>query len=322
MKKIIRFIIMFQCLITFKLYSQSLGLNIPNNFDPPNVNDTIFNFAIIGFTNPIPLNYDLRTLNQVSPVKNQGGCESCYIFTSIAAYESNYLRKFGYLPEDIDVSEQQIINCLKNNSCGGGWMKEVFEYMMTNNVTTEENYPTTSSQSTCNPPNNDRFFNVASYGFVSNSVQNFFSGNIKNIKKAILAHGGIASVVKAGNNTFRGYTGGLYTIDDGDAIDHAVLIIGWDDNRSAWLIKNSWGTGWGESGYMWIQYGVSGIGSICNWVEAGQNGAPFVFEQAIQNTPIGGIVNLPIGDYELRNAPFIIDKKITLNAMNGIFAIK
>jgi hypothetical protein len=67
-----------------------------------------------------------------------------------------------------------------------------------------------------------------------------------------------------------GYSGGVFTIDEssacGGGVNHAVILVGWDDDYGAWRLKNSWGTGWGESGYMWIQYGISNIGTNAAYV--------------------------------------------------------
>jgi cathepsin L len=52
-------------------------------------------------------------------------------------------------------------------------------------------------------------------------------------------------------------------------INHAVLLIGWDDEKQAWLIKNSWGEQWGEKGFAWIKYGSNNIGVFAAWVDTG-----------------------------------------------------
>ncbi|UCH92091.1 MAG: C1 family peptidase [Candidatus Aminicenantes bacterium] len=53
-------------------------------------------------------------------------------------------------------------------------------------------------------------------------------------------------------------------------VNHGVTLIGWDNNKGAWLIKNSWGSGWGEKGYMWIAYNCNNIGYAASWVQPGE----------------------------------------------------
>lgn len=75
---------------------------------------------------------------------------------------------------------------------------------------------------------------------------------------------------------FQAYTGGVFDEHTKSFpwINHGVTIIGWDDSKHAWLIKNSWGTGWGETGggsergYMWIDYSTNNIGIATAWVDA------------------------------------------------------
>jgi cathepsin L len=69
-------------------------------------------------------------------------------------------------------------------------------------------------------------------------------------------------------SAFQHYTGGVFNERDGGNVNHGVTLIGWDDNKQAWLIKNSWGTGWGEDGYMWINYNSNSIGYRAAWVQA------------------------------------------------------
>lgn len=67
---------------------------------------------------------------------------------------------------------------------------------------------------------------------------------------------------------FQSYTSGVFNENDNSGINHGVTLIGWDDNRNAWLIKNSWGTNWGDNGYMWINYNSNNIGYAAAWVKA------------------------------------------------------
>jgi hypothetical protein len=71
-------------------------------------------------------------------------------------------------------------------------------------------------------------------------------------------------------DNFQNYTSGVYDMNDesGSIPNHSVQIIGWDDDRYAWLIKNSWGSGWGEGGFGWIKYNTNLIGAYATWVEA------------------------------------------------------
>jgi hypothetical protein len=69
-------------------------------------------------------------------------------------------------------------------------------------------------------------------------------------------------------NAFRAYTGGVFNESSTGDVNHGVTLIGWDDAKQAWRIKNSWGPGWGESGYMWIDYQSNSIGYGASWVQA------------------------------------------------------
>ena len=79
------------------------------------------------------------------------------------------------------------------------------------------------------------------------------------LKRAVLERGPIAVAVSVGNNFF-GYTGGVFTYNSQEGINHAVVVVGWDDSMGAWLVRNSWSSAWGMGGHMWIAYGVSSVG--------------------------------------------------------------
>ena len=79
------------------------------------------------------------------------------------------------------------------------------------------------------------------------------------MKSVLLRRGPLAVAVSVGNEFFA-YKSGVFSYNRHATSNHGVTIIGWHDSLNAWLIRNSWGIGWGMAGYMWITYGVSGIG--------------------------------------------------------------
>jgi cathepsin L len=93
---------------------------------------------------------------------------------------------------------------------------------------------------------------------------------VEALKRAIVEHGPVAASVWT-DREFHRYRKGVYegsaAVKPGTS-NHVVLITGWDDERGAWRVQNSWGLKWGESGYMWIRYGANNVGLNAAWVVA------------------------------------------------------
>jgi len=94
---------------------------------------------------------------------------------------------------------------------------------------------------------------------------------VDEVKEAICAHGAVAASVRA-TPAFHHYTGGVFNEHDPGPTNHAILLVGWDDSKGAWLLKNSWTTNWGENGYMWIAYDSNSVGHAAAWVHAARSG--------------------------------------------------
>jgi len=200
-----------------------------------------------------------------TPVKNQGGCGSCWAFAATAAFEHTY-KKFYHAT--LNLSEQDAVACGRTcanadcGSCGGGHSYKAFDFMKCKAISNEAYYPYNISRS-----NNcyRRQKTNAVYYWGALPFSNDTGTARRNLIKAYVnAYGAVVTYLKAGVSTFLGYGGGVYNgypSRPGGPIDHAVIIVGYSDALGAWIIKNSWGTNWGPyGGYAWVSYNACNIG--------------------------------------------------------------
>ena len=90
---------------------------------------------------------------------------------------------------------------------------------------------------------------------------------VEQLKTALVKHGPIVAGIYY-DRCLANYRGGVFNEQNNNSINHVVVLIGWDDDKMAWLIKNSWGTEWGENGFGWIKYGSNNIGQFAAWIDA------------------------------------------------------
>jgi cathepsin L len=196
--------------------------------------------------------------SRMPAIRNQGGCGSCWAFTAMGAYEGTYRLRFNAV---IDTSEQHIVSCAGAGSCAGGWWDPVFTWMLGTKVRTEAQTPYTASNGVCTPAPAGTY-KAAAWGFVTVKAE---VPTVAQLKSALVTHGPLAVAVRV-TPAFQAYTAGVFNQNDTGWINHGVVIVGWDDSKGAWRIRNSWGTGWGDNGYMWIKYGSNSIGYAAAWV--------------------------------------------------------
>ena len=211
------------------------------------------------YGDPNAANFDLRDIDGVTAVKDQGNCGSCWAFTSLASIESSHKLLNG---EDLDLSEQQLVDCSPNDGCSGGWYFYVFEWLTyyDKSVGLEEYLPYNQNENGCS-------FSGESDIKLANWSVLPADASTADIKEALVTHGALSVALKSNTPQFLNYTGeGVITGNEDAVIDHAVAVVGWDDEKGAWLIKNSWGSSWGENGYGWVKYGSSGL-SYFSWAD-------------------------------------------------------
>ncbi len=187
-------------------------------------------------------------------IRNQGSCGSCWAFGTTGAHEAAYGWQAGWV---LNLSEQQLLDCNPYGySCNGGWW--AFSNCYSPGLTTESNYPYVGYKKSCTVTSPYYPISSAYYVYSSSSV-----APTSYIKADIQTYGNVAAAVYV-NSAFQYYTSGTFSSCQNYSVNHAIVLCGWDDSRGAWRLKNSWGTGWGEGGYMWITYGCSRVGySAC-----------------------------------------------------------
>jgi C1A family cysteine protease len=181
----------------------------------------------------------------VTPVKNQGSCGACWAFSTTGCMEGAIAIAHGSL---VSLSEQQLIDCswsYGNLGCNGGLMDNAFKYAETHGLCTEAAYPYTAKDGTCHSSKCSASPYTHLKGFTD--VQ-----HNENALGASVDIGPVSVAIEADQPAFQMYSGGVFSAPCGQQLDHGVLVVGYgsDNGTPYWKVKNSWGTSWGEQGYI------------------------------------------------------------------------
>jgi C1A family cysteine protease len=181
-----------------------------------------------------------------TPVKNQGYCGSCWAFSATEQIESDSMRTLG---TSYILSPEQITQCANvAQGCGGGWTEVAYKYVTNaGGIVTEANYPYTSYlgvTGTCAVNVGQAVIGVKGYTTISGESQ---------MASYVQSTGPLSVCLDA--NSWNSYTGGIMSVC-GKSVDHCVQAIGVDASSGGyWLVRNSWGSDWGESGNIRLAYG-------------------------------------------------------------------
>jgi cathepsin L len=191
---------------------------------------------------------DWTTKGAVTPVKNQGQCGSCWAFSTTGGLEGAWQLSSGNLAS---LSEQQFVDCSKENSgCNGGLMDKGFDFAKGTAIATEDSYPYTAADGSCK----SSFTTAIPQGSVTGYTD--VAHDADSLKSA-LDKNPVSVAIQADQSVFQQYTGGVITSGCGSNLDHGVLAVGYDGNTIK--VKNSWGSSWGESGYVSMDASQCGI---------------------------------------------------------------
>jgi KDEL-tailed cysteine endopeptidase len=198
-----------------------------------------------------PTSLDWRDHGAVSSVKDQGQCGSCWTFSATGAIEGAWAIAKGEL---VDLSEQELVDCATgisygSNGCNGGEMEGAFKYVIAHGQCDLASYPYTSGVS----KTGGSCQTCAKVATISSCSD--VKPNDQISLKAAVTQQPVAIAIEADTRYFQSYASGILTSPScGTSLDHGVLIVGYGESNGQkyWLVKNSWGTTWGDAGYVKI----------------------------------------------------------------------
>jgi len=218
------------------------------SYRPPTVRETR-PLYVASSDADLPEELDWRDQNVVTAVKDQEDCGGCWAFSAIASLESQVILVTG---SQVLLSEQNLLDCSTqhgNAGCDGGFVDGGYKYIQNNGgVDTEQSYPFIDATGVCS-------FNESNIGAKISLYTGITEYSEDDLQDAVVNVGPIAVCIDATDN-FQLYSEGVFNDNTCknkyDLLNHCVLAAGYgvDDGSDYWLVKNSWGTSWGEEGYI------------------------------------------------------------------------
>lgn len=199
-------------------------------------------------TADLPKTFDWREVSDVvTPVRSQGNCGSCVSFGLAKSFEGALMVQTGRGPYNF--AEQEILSCRKGDAfgCNGAYMTAA-GYVSTKGLGSEEDFPYRARAVACKKI--DTVEKAESYKLLNRASKEV-------IKAALIKYGPMFVTVQAGGRGWSGRTGKITSCKKTNGSNHVLTLIGYDEK--GWILRNSWGTGWGDGGDSWIGYNCDGV---------------------------------------------------------------
>jgi C1A family cysteine protease len=204
--------------------------------------------------------------NYTTPVRDQGGCGSCWAFGSVAAIEGEFNAYYNRPNQSLDLSEQDILDCSRGGGCAGGnpWATfcqarrepcAIYRNQTVRGIVAESCQPYLAINKSCITTDrcqgkniDENLYKITDLGDIYMNEANTFRNQVK---EAIMNYGPVSTAITVYEDFFN-YTGGIYEHKTDKRVGgHEISIVGWgvENGTEYFIIKNSWGTNWGEKGF-------------------------------------------------------------------------
>lgn len=264
------------------------GITLPEELP----GDNTLPASMVGVRGNLPTQYDARNVNGsslVPAIRNQSQYGTCWCYSSLASLEINLIKK-GLAGTDVDLSEHHLAffsyysapDPLGNDGSARSWFdssqasgytyyslggnQSMTALALMNWKGAVDESLVTDSMVTAGLSAEDTDFAYGQNIYRMSSWYQIPATDTTAMKNAILEYGSVSIMYNSSDSYYNYSTAAQYCADAGAGVDHAVTIIGWDDSYSrnnfktvpagdgAWLVRNSWGSYWGDEGYFWLSY--------------------------------------------------------------------